>query len=330
MQCDALRRSCPQRAYHLSHSSHARARRSHSRRRSLNTPSTPESESPRHSADQSHSPTILTPPSATSCAPSRPSRKPTTSASASSSGAPPPTSSPPRRSTASTAPRRDKRVVDDLALKAARPHLGGPTSQPRTAAALQHKAAFDAYVRSGDATGLRDLEAKALSVGSDPDGGYLVAGRAGEPRSTAACATSRRSAPSPRCARSPAPSTRSRSPSPAPPPAGSPRPPRARRPTRRRSPSSPSRRWSSTPCRPRPGPARRRRRQHRRVDRRRGEAAFAEQEGTAFVTGDGTAQAEGLPRLHQGRQRHLELGQDRLRRDRRRPAPSPRPTPATS
>ena len=68
-----------------------------------------------------------------------------------------------------------RRVVDDLALKAARPHLGGPTSQgPRTAAALQHKAAFDSYIRTGDATGLRGLEAKALSVGSDPDGGFLV------------------------------------------------------------------------------------------------------------------------------------------------------------
>jgi HK97 family phage major capsid protein len=65
-----------------------------------------------------------------------------------------------------------RRIVDDLALKAARPHLGGPA--PRSASALQHKAAFDAYVRSGDTTQLRDLEAKALSVGSDPDGGYLV------------------------------------------------------------------------------------------------------------------------------------------------------------
>jgi HK97 family phage major capsid protein len=65
-----------------------------------------------------------------------------------------------------------KRVVDDLALKAARPHLGGPA--PRSATALQHKAAFDAYVRTGDASELRALEAKALSVGSDPDGGYLV------------------------------------------------------------------------------------------------------------------------------------------------------------
>jgi HK97 family phage major capsid protein len=65
-----------------------------------------------------------------------------------------------------------KRVVDELALKSARPHLGGPA--PRAGAALQHKAAFDAYVRKGETHQLRDLEAKALSVGSDPDGGYLV------------------------------------------------------------------------------------------------------------------------------------------------------------
>jgi HK97 family phage major capsid protein len=65
-----------------------------------------------------------------------------------------------------------KRVVDELALKSSRPHLGGPA--PRSLAAPQHKAAFDAYVRKGEAGPLRDLESKALSVGSDPDGGYLV------------------------------------------------------------------------------------------------------------------------------------------------------------
>ena len=65
-----------------------------------------------------------------------------------------------------------KRIVDDLALKSARPHLGGPT--PRPGASLQHKAAFDAYVRKGDAASLRDIESKALSVGTDADGGYLV------------------------------------------------------------------------------------------------------------------------------------------------------------
>jgi HK97 family phage major capsid protein len=65
-----------------------------------------------------------------------------------------------------------RRIVDDLALKSARPHLGG--SVHGATATLQHKAAFDAYVRKGDAGALRDLESKALSVGSDPDGGYLV------------------------------------------------------------------------------------------------------------------------------------------------------------
>ena len=65
-----------------------------------------------------------------------------------------------------------RRVVDDLALKAARPQIGG--SAPRTGAALAHKAAFDSYVRKGEPGALRDLERKALSVGSDPDGGYLV------------------------------------------------------------------------------------------------------------------------------------------------------------
>ena len=65
-----------------------------------------------------------------------------------------------------------KRVVDELALKSARPQLGGPAI--RSGVALQHKAAFDGYVRKGEAGTLRDLESKALSVGSDPDGGFLV------------------------------------------------------------------------------------------------------------------------------------------------------------
>lgn len=65
-----------------------------------------------------------------------------------------------------------RRVVDDLALKAARPAIGG--AAPRTGASLAHKSAFDSYVRKGEPGALRDLERKALSVGSDPDGGYLV------------------------------------------------------------------------------------------------------------------------------------------------------------
>jgi HK97 family phage major capsid protein len=38
----------------------------------------------------------------------------------------------------------------------------------------EHKAAFLSYVRTGESAGLRALESKALSVGSNPDGGYLV------------------------------------------------------------------------------------------------------------------------------------------------------------
>lgn len=37
-----------------------------------------------------------------------------------------------------------------------------------------HKAAFVAFVRKGQDNGLAELEAKAMTVGSDPDGGYLV------------------------------------------------------------------------------------------------------------------------------------------------------------
>jgi HK97 family phage major capsid protein len=38
----------------------------------------------------------------------------------------------------------------------------------------RHKAAFGGYMRGGESTGLRALEAKALSAGSGPDGGFLV------------------------------------------------------------------------------------------------------------------------------------------------------------
>ena len=57
-----------------------------------------------------------------------------------------------------------KAMVDELALKSARPQLG--TSTFRSTSTLQHKAAFEAYVRHGEAHGLHRLEEKALSVGS--------------------------------------------------------------------------------------------------------------------------------------------------------------------
>jgi len=66
------------------------------------------------------------------------------------------------------------RRLDDITLKSARPAIGGERAAVRSASALEHKAAFEAYVRSGESANLRALEVKALSVGSNPDGGYLV------------------------------------------------------------------------------------------------------------------------------------------------------------
>lgn len=67
-----------------------------------------------------------------------------------------------------------KRLLDDLVLKSRRPVFAGLDPAPRSHAELEHRAAFDAYVRQGETSGLKRLEAKALSAGSGADGGYLV------------------------------------------------------------------------------------------------------------------------------------------------------------
>jgi len=66
-----------------------------------------------------------------------------------------------------------KRALDELTLAAQRPALSGErkTAPYQT---RERKQAFDRYVRKGDAGGLDALELKALSAGSDPDGGYTV------------------------------------------------------------------------------------------------------------------------------------------------------------
>jgi HK97 family phage major capsid protein len=66
-----------------------------------------------------------------------------------------------------------KRRLDELTLKSARPVLGRERAA-QGADALEHKAAFDSYMRSGESAGLRALELKAMSVVSNPDGGYTV------------------------------------------------------------------------------------------------------------------------------------------------------------
>ncbi|QCK86626.1 phage major capsid protein [Phreatobacter aquaticus] len=63
--------------------------------------------------------------------------------------------------------------IERLAVEARRPALG--LERPdKGLAACQHKAAFEAYMRSGETQGLRVLETRALSAGSGPDGGYLA------------------------------------------------------------------------------------------------------------------------------------------------------------
>jgi HK97 family phage major capsid protein len=66
-----------------------------------------------------------------------------------------------------------KRIADELALKASRPRLGSAAALA-SPAVRDHRRAFEGYVRKGETGNLRDLETKALSVGSDADGGYLV------------------------------------------------------------------------------------------------------------------------------------------------------------
>jgi len=63
------------------------------------------------------------------------------------------------------------RRLDEITLKKARPAFGYGRAGEGLA---EHKAAFEAYVRLGENTNLRASELKALSAGSNPDGGFLV------------------------------------------------------------------------------------------------------------------------------------------------------------
>ncbi len=67
-----------------------------------------------------------------------------------------------------------KARVDRIALEAKRPALGERRDSVEQPAQREHKAAFEAYMRTGDVQGLKLLEEKALSATSGPDGGFLV------------------------------------------------------------------------------------------------------------------------------------------------------------
>ena len=73
-----------------------------------------------------------------------------------------------------TAMDEQKRRMDDLLLKSRRPGRDGAPAIGASLTELEHKQAWDGYMRRGDTMELRSLELKALSRQSDPDGGYLV------------------------------------------------------------------------------------------------------------------------------------------------------------
>ncbi len=65
--------------------------------------------------------------------------------------------------------------MNELLVKQGRPKLEAKISdEPMDGNSRLHKKAFELYMRSGETSGLKALESKALSAGSGPDGGYLV------------------------------------------------------------------------------------------------------------------------------------------------------------
>ncbi len=69
---------------------------------------------------------------------------------------------------------RIDRTLDDLSIKMQRPHLAQASAPLAAPEQRAHKAAFDGYVRKGDAAALTVLETKALSANSNPDGGFTI------------------------------------------------------------------------------------------------------------------------------------------------------------
>jgi HK97 family phage major capsid protein len=67
-----------------------------------------------------------------------------------------------------------KSRLDAQAIERARPRLALSEKSIDDPGAREHKAAFRSYMKSGEIGGLKSLEEKAMSDASGPDGGYLV------------------------------------------------------------------------------------------------------------------------------------------------------------
>jgi len=65
-----------------------------------------------------------------------------------------------------------KRTLDELTLAAGRPAIGG--EKKASPAACEGKAAFERYIRQGDASGLLELKSDPVSLGSTAASGYIV------------------------------------------------------------------------------------------------------------------------------------------------------------
>lgn len=64
--------------------------------------------------------------------------------------------------------------IGDIMKKVNRPGFGGAEGKGLSPEQVEHKQALGIYLREGKEGDLRDLEKKALSSASDPDGGFLI------------------------------------------------------------------------------------------------------------------------------------------------------------
>ena len=67
-----------------------------------------------------------------------------------------------------------KSAIDRMVVENRRPQLGSVPERKADPTSVEHKSAFDAYMRKGDAQRLQGFEVKALSGESEPDGGFVI------------------------------------------------------------------------------------------------------------------------------------------------------------
>lgn len=64
--------------------------------------------------------------------------------------------------------------IEEVARKAGRPPAGGDGQGGLTAEQAEHKQAFNRFLVKGDSSSLDEIQRKAMNMGSDVDGGYLI------------------------------------------------------------------------------------------------------------------------------------------------------------